>query len=381
MTALSTGTGPGRATGGAAAPRSSRSSRSPRKDGGDATEGLREPRPGLPQALRPCLSALLGLILLAAPLHTARGAEASAAKGGTPAQGLHPANGAESRPGRDAGLLSGLHAVDGSGPGASAPNAARGAEAVPLDAGGAQPGGGEALPAKRCQALALGGELTLGAGGSVSSSPYKGYGPDWLPFPMITYEGERFFIRGYAAGVKIINLPYLELSAFAGYDDTGFKASESSDRRLRRLENRSSSAQAGMELRLISPYGMFHASVAGDVLSRSNGFSGDIGFIQSLEFGPLELLPAVGAHWSDARYNTYYYGVTRKEARKSGLGAYAPGSGFAPYVSLAVDYSLTDQWELFCQGEVTFLSGAAKDSPMTGETHMQSLTLGLTYTF
>ena len=198
---------------------------------------------------------------------------------------------------------------------------------------------------------------------------------------MITYEGERFFIRGYAAGVKIINLPYLELSAFAGYDDTSFEASESSNRRLRRLEDRSASAQAGMELRLISPYGMFHISGAGDVLSRSNGFSGTVGFIQSIEFGPLELLPAVGAYWSDDRYNNYYYGVTRKEARKSGLGAYTPGSGFAPYVSFAVDYSLTEQWELFCQGEVAFLSGAVKDSPMVGETHTQSLTLGLTYTF
>ena len=198
---------------------------------------------------------------------------------------------------------------------------------------------------------------------------------------MITYEGERFFIRGYTAGVKIINLPYLELSAFAGYDSTSFEASESSNRRLRRLEDRSSSAQAGMELRLISPYGMFHVSGAGDVLSHSNGFNGDIGFIQSIEFGPLELLPAVGAYWSDARHNSYYYGVTRKEARKSGLGAYAPGSAFAPYVSFAIDYSLTEQWELFCQGEVTFLSGAVKDSPMVGETHTQSLTLGLTYTF
>ena len=168
---------------------------------------------------------------------------------------------------------------------------------------------------------------------------------------MITYEGERFFIRGYTAGVKIINLPYLELSAFAGYDSTSFEASESSNRRLRRLEDRSPSAQAGMELRLLSPYGMFHVSGAGDVLSRSNGFNGDIGFIQSIEFGPLELLPAVGAYWSDARYNSYYYGVTRKEARKSGLGAYAPGSGFAPYVSFAIDYSLTEQWELFCQGK------------------------------
>ena len=189
---------------------------------------------------RPCLSgaafrrfslpALLGLLLLAAPLHAAYGTES-----GTPPSGDMEWKGEAS------------------------------------------------TPSRRCPILPFDGELTLGAGGNVSSSPYKGYGPDWLPFPMITYEGERFFIRGYTAGVKIINLPYLELSAFAGYDSTSFEASESSNRRLRRLEDRSSSAQAGMELRLISPYGMFHVSGAGDVLSHSNGFNGDIGFIVSID--------------------------------------------------------------------------------------------------
>ena len=224
-------------------------------------------------------------------------------------------------------------------------------------------------------------ELTLGAGGSVSSSPYKGYGPDWLPFPMITYEGERFFIRGYTAGVKIINLPYLELSAFAGYDSTSFEASESSNRRLRRLEDRSPSAQAGMELRLLSPYGMFHVSGAGDVLSRSNGFNGDIGFIQSIEFRAAGTAPRRRRLLERRPLQQLLLRRAPEGSRKSGLGAYAPGSGFAPYVSFAIDYSLTEQWELFCQGEVTFLSGAVKDSPMVGETHTQSLTLGLTYTF
>ena len=112
---------------------------------------------------RPCLSgaafrrfslpALLGLLLLAAPLHAAYGTES-----GTPPSGDMEWKGEAS------------------------------------------------TPSRRCPILPFDGELTLGAGGNVSSSPYKGYGPDWLPFPMITYEGERFFIRGYTAGVKIINL-------------------------------------------------------------------------------------------------------------------------------------------------------------------------------
>lgn len=234
MTPFPNGTGPANADTGPPAPHAAAGT------GGTSAIGGAHGRPCLSGAAfrRFTLPALLGLLLLAAPLHAAYGTES-----GTPPSGDMEWKGEAS------------------------------------------------TPSRRCPTLPFDGELTLGAGGSVSSSPYKGYGPDWLPFPMITYEGERFFIRGYTAGVKIINLPYLELSAFAGYDSTYFEASESSNRRLRRLEDRSPSAQAGMELRLLSPYGMFHVSGAGDVLSHSNGFNGDIGFIQSIEFGPLERRP------------------------------------------------------------------------------------------
>lgn len=277
MTPFPNGTGPANADTGPPAPHAAAGT------GGTSAIGGAHGRPCLSGAAfrRFTLPALLGLLLLAAPLHAAYGTES-----GTPPSGDMEWKGEAS------------------------------------------------TPSRRCPTLPFDGELTLGAGGSVSSSPYKGYGPDWLPFPMITYEGERFFIRGYTAGVKIINLPYLELSAFAGYDSTSFEASESSNRRLRRLEDRSPSAQAGMELRLLSPYGMFHVSGAGDVLSHSNGFNGDIGFIQSIEFGPLELLPAVGAYWSDARYNSYYYGVTRKGSPQERPRRLCAGLGLCPVCKL-----------------------------------------------
>ncbi len=224
-------------------------------------------------------------------------------------------------------------------------------------------------------------ELTLGASASVSSSPYKGYGTQWEGLPVLSLESPRFYIRGYNAGVKLINTPHVEWSFFAGYDDTTFAHADSSDAQLRLLDDRSESGILGTELRLISPYGMFHVSGSGDVLGNSNGLKGDIGIIQSLEFGPLELIPAAGFHWSDARYNTYYYGVSKRESRTSGLRAYKPNAGFSPYLSLAVDYSLTEQLELLVQGEVTFLDSAVENSPMVDSAHTQGMTLALTYTF
>lgn len=224
-------------------------------------------------------------------------------------------------------------------------------------------------------------ELSIGLGGRMSLTPYKGYDTQWDPFPIVSYEGEYGYIRGFTAGIKIVNLEFLEISAFAGYDDTSFNSSDSSNRQLRRLSNRSSSAVAGFEIRLLTPYGMLHASGAQDVLGHNNGQSGTIGYMQSLEFGDFELIPAVGLQWSSGRYNDYYYGIDGRESRRSGLNAYDAGAGISPYVGLTIDYSLADAWEIFCNGELVFLNSAVRNSPMVDRVSTYSLMMGFFYTF
>lgn len=230
-------------------------------------------------------------------------------------------------------------------------------------------------------AFAEGDEFSIGLGGRASVTPYKRYDTQWTPLPIVSYEGKYAYVRGFAAGVKLVNLEFLEFSAFAGYDDTSFSSNASSDKRLRKLTDRRSSVAAGLEVRLSTPYGMFHASGAQDVLGNSNGLTGVIGYMQSLEYGALEFIPALGAQWSSSGYNDYYYGVSGKESRKSGLDAYDAGGGLSPYVGLTVDYSLTDSWEVFCRGEAVFLNSAVKDSPMVGRSNTYHFTLGTTFTF
>src|SRR5687768_11477680 len=45
---------------------------------------------------------------------------------------------------------------------------------------------------------------TLGAGLSVTDSPYVGEGTRARPFPLITYDGERLFWRGLSGGVHAV---------------------------------------------------------------------------------------------------------------------------------------------------------------------------------
>ena len=253
---------------------------------------------------------------------------------------------------------------------------------VPAATADATPAGGGAEDALPPQGnIGEEHEFSIGLGGRVGVTPYKRYDTQWTPFPIVSYEGKYAYVRGFTAGVKLVNLEFLEVSAFVGYDDTSFTSGSSSDRRLRKLSDRHSSATTGLGVRLLTHYGMLHMSGTQDVLGNSNGLTGTIGYMQSLEYGDFELLPAFGVQWNSSKYNDYYYGVNDKESRKSGLDTYDPGGAFSPYVGLTIAYTLTDAWEIFCSGEVAFLNNAIKDSPMVGRTNTHSFTQGAIFTF
>ena len=224
-------------------------------------------------------------------------------------------------------------------------------------------------------------EVAVGVGGNVTFAPYKRYDTQWTPLPMIDLDSDYFYIRGTAAGIKICNLDFLEVSVYGVYDDTSFDAADTSDARLRLLQDRDASVAAGMEIRLTTPYGMLHASAARDLLNNSNGWKGALGYAYSVEIGSLEIVPTAGVYWSDSRYASYYYGISGQESRRSGLAAYDPGGGSSPYLGLTVSYSLTDAWEIFCRSEIVFLGGDIQDSPMVGRSQIRSLTAGIMYTF
>lgn len=224
-------------------------------------------------------------------------------------------------------------------------------------------------------------EISIGLGGAVSTSLYKSYDTRWTPLPVIGFENDWAYIRGLEAGFKILNLEYLEFSAFVGYDPTSFDSADTGNNRLRRLDDRHSSALAGLEAQLLTPYGMFFVRGAADILGQSDGFVGEVGYKQSLEFGPLEFVPAFGLYWANSDYNDYYYGVSGKEARRSGLERYRAGSDFSPYLGLSVDWELNEHWDIFCHGQVTFAGSEVRDSPMVGESYTKSLNFGVVYNF
>ncbi len=227
-------------------------------------------------------------------------------------------------------------------------------------------------------------ELAVGLGVAVGQSLYKDTGPDWTPFPAVSYESPRFYVRGLGAGWKFVNREALELSAFLAYDPTNFDHSDSDDPRLRALNNRTASLMGGLAGVLNTPVGGLQLSMAGDLLGRSSGWLGSAAYLYSFEPGEtdlLEIVPEAGLRWTSANYTNYYYGVSRSEAAKSGLAPYTAGSTFSPYLGLTFDVCPDEHWEFILRGEMSFPGSEIRRSPMVDRNSALELATSVMYNF
>lgn len=226
-------------------------------------------------------------------------------------------------------------------------------------------------------------EFSIGLGYALGVSPYRDYDTRQSLWPLIAYEGERVYIRDLSLGLKLYEPGPLELSVFLAYDPQNFDPGDSGDFRLRRLDHRRESLLAGGRARWESPVGDFDLSLAGDVSGHSQGLLGRLAYQRSFDFDRLRLTPRAGLYWASEKYNDYYFGVSRREADKSGLKQYQAGAGVSPFLGLGLSLGLdeAEHWRLFGYGEVAALPRAVKDSPMVDRSTTYGLATGVMYTF
>lgn len=239
---------------------------------------------------------------------------------------------------------------------------------------------GVAMASMSAAALAE-GPLSIGVGAGWVDNPYKEYDQKVYPVPVINYEGDNFWVRGLGAGYYVWNDQTDKLSVMAYYLPQYFKPKDSDDEQLRRLDKRKSTMMAGLSYAHFTQYGFLRTSLAGDTLDNNNGIIWDIAWLYRYTNGNLTLTPGIGALWNSDNMNEYYYGVSRKESRRSGLKDYDPEDGWNPYVELTASYRLSDSWTVYGTGRYTRLSDEIKDSPMVDKSWSGLLSTGVTYSF
>jgi outer membrane protein len=224
-------------------------------------------------------------------------------------------------------------------------------------------------------------QWSVGAGVGVINSPYKQYDRDIYPVPVVTYEGDNFWFRGLGGGYYLWNDQTDKLSIMAYYDPTHFKPGDSDSYQLRQLDKRKSTMMAGVSWVHNTEYGFLRTALAGDTLDNSNGYIWDLAWLYRYTNGGLTLTPGIGLEYHSENYTDYYYGVSHKESRRSGLNSYDADDGWNPYLELTASYKFAPDWNVYATGRYNRLSDEVKDSPMVDKSWTGLMSVGLTYSF
>lgn len=228
---------------------------------------------------------------------------------------------------------------------------------------------------------AAGGDVTLGLGASVMTSEYKKTDATFPPLPLIRYEGERFYLRDLTGGLILYKTDMHEFSITLGYMEQHYRADGSRSRAMRQLNDRDSTFMGGVSYRLTTRYGVAAASFKGDILGKSDGLIGDLSYAYPFYLDRLILSPALGLMWTSAAFNDYYYGVSGKESRRSGLKKYDAGDGVSPYLGLHAILPLAESWSVFATARAMALCGDITDSPMVDDRMKYTIGGGIQYSF
>lgn len=223
--------------------------------------------------------------------------------------------------------------------------------------------------------------LTLGGGVAVSERPYQQYPADVFPVPFIHYEHGDFWLRGFGSGYDLWNEQADRLSVTAYWSPTDFDPSASNNHHLRQFDRRKSTLMAGFVYVHDTPYGSMRTTLGGDILGNSNGITLDTALQYRYASGTLTLRPGIGIEWSSKSQNSYYYGISDGESRRSGLNRYDPNSGWSPYLELSAHYRVVGSWNIYGNARYTRLSREVTNSPMVSVSWSALASAGLTRTF
>ena len=223
------------------------------------------------------------------------------------------------------------------------------------------------------------GSAGLGFAVRSEQSPYAGGGTRYDLLPLYLYEGERVFLHGSRAGLKVFKadsqrVDFFVEQRFEGFPDDRIPPS------LAGMAERGAGLDAGVSYRYRQPWGTLGAEVTHDIGGLSRGTELRLSYSYDWRAGALTLRPSLSVAARDARLNNYYYGVRPGEATAT-RPAYEPGSGINTTLGLFGTYELTEGWRLLAGVSRTLLDSKVQDSPIVRKSGQTAVFLGAAYDF
>jgi outer membrane protein len=224
---------------------------------------------------------------------------------------------------------------------------------------------------------------SVGIGVGVAQSIYLDTPSQSNFFPIVTYEGDHFFIKGDKAGYWI--LPSNSSSNFAiqvQYDySRSYDPDDSDNPQMKQLDERDATFMGGVSYQLQTVYGIFKANIATDLADKHNGTSSGLSWTIPFSFQMWGMNATLGYRYDDEKINNYYYGVSATEAARTGFSAYEPDGSGSYFAGLNSYLMLTPNFSL--NGSVVYMrfDHEIENSPIIEDGSALGASVGMSYRF
>ncbi|MGR5119101.1 MipA/OmpV family protein [Vibrio astriarenae] len=225
---------------------------------------------------------------------------------------------------------------------------------------------------------------SVGVGASYSPEVYIDTDSNRTVIPIIGYEGEHLFLRGFSAGYRIFprGTPHNFVLRLQ-YDPRTLDPDDSSDPDIKKLDKRKSSVLGGASYQYLSRYGMFEVSAGADIAGRHDGFYAQTSYSYPIRGQGWGFTPNIGYAYNSEKLNQHLYGVSAAEsARTNGrFKEFKPGYDGNFFIGASGYYGITRSIRVMGAIRYSNLEGDLEESPILDATHGTSLMLGITYSF
>ncbi|ENQ5772540.1 MipA/OmpV family protein [Vibrio fluvialis] len=225
-------------------------------------------------------------------------------------------------------------------------------------------------------------QWSLGVAAAYSPAVYKDTPSDRTVIPLIGYEGEHLFLRGFTAGYRLFPMGSDHNIVFRlAYDPRTLKPEDSDDPQIRLLDKRKSTVLGGVSYQMRTFVGMWEASVGADVAGRHDGMYAEIAWRLPLRFDNWGITPAIGYSYNSDKLNNHLYGVSAEESARSGLAEYEADWDGQYFIGATAYWSVTRSIRISGGIRYSNLDGDLSASPVVGRDTSTMGTLGIAYVF
>ncbi|WP_354624612.1 MipA/OmpV family protein [Psychromonas sp. MME2] len=224
--------------------------------------------------------------------------------------------------------------------------------------------------------------LEIGAGAAFKNTAYRNYDDNAQVMPLISFDYEWFYAQAGEFGFKPYDDGTNRIGTFISMGQEEWQRSDNNNDSFKGFENKDRAINIGVSYRHKATWGVISASIYTDVNDTYGGKGGTLGYAYPWVINQkFAVVPSVKVKFMDSDYANYYYGISNKDAQKTGINSYDTGSATNIEVGVMSSYLIADHWKLYAGVNYTKLDSDIKDSPLLSDDKETVAIIGAAYKF